>query len=230
MIFLSIVPPAAAISFPPAGRAGVKICGITRRQQAEDIIAAGADALGFNLWEGSKRFIPLASLREWLPGLKGRAFLVAVVVNASPESLDEIAASGMFDAVQLHGDETADTAAAVEQHGIEVIKALRVRDRESLSAIGEFACRSILLDACHPAHYGGSGETFSWDLATVARLEHPEKKLILAGGLTPDNVRAAIQQTRPAAVDAASGVESSPGIKDLDKVRRFIAEVRKTAV
>ncbi len=214
------------MSFPPAGRTGVKICGLTQRQQAEDIIAAGADALGFNLWEKSKRFIPLADLRGWLPALKGRAFLVAVVVNATEPQLDVIVSSGLFDAIQLHGDEPPAEAARIQQRGIEVIKALRVRDQASLSAIGGFPGSSVLLDAYHPSHYGGSGETFSWELAAEARQRHPEKNIILAGGLTAENVRAAIQQARPAAVDTASGVESSPGIKDLEKVRRFIAEAR----
>ena len=102
-------------------------------------------------------------------------------------------------------------------------------DRASLDAIGDFPCRTLLLDAHNPGSYGGGGATFPWELFTAARERFPEKTLILSGGLTPANVAEAVRQTRPAAVDVASGVESAPGVKDLAQVAAFIAAARAAA-
>lgn len=110
--------------------------------------------------------------------------------------------------------------------GADVIKALQVRDAASLAQIGEFPCQAILLDAYNPGTYGGGGHAFPWELAVRAQEMFPEKHILLSGGLNADNVRQAVQQTRPVAVDVASGVESAPGVKDLTQVARFIAEAR----
>lgn len=212
--------------FPPSNRLGIKICGIMRPDQATEIIEAGADAIGINLWEKSKRFVPLETASQWLLPLRGRACLVAVVVNASPMLLSQVVESRLFDAVQLHGDEGPDGVADLMQRGMTVIKALQVRDRGSLSAIADYPTATILLDAFNPGLYGGAGQAFPWKLAVEAKQAFPDKRIILAGGLTADNVRSAVTETRPAAVDVASGVESAPGIKDMELVRRFIAEAR----
>ena len=211
-----------SIAHPP----GVKICGITRGDQALAIATAGADALGINLWEKSKRHVPLKLASAWLPGLRDQTFLVAVVVNPSAALLDEIVESHLFHAIQLHGDETPGDVAALMDRGVEVIKALQVRDRKSLAAIAGFPTPNILLDSYNPGLYGGAGESFPWELALEARELYPDKRIILAGGLTPGNVRKAVGQTHPFAVDVASGVESAPGIKDLDLVRQFIEEAK----
>lgn len=216
----------ATSTFPPSQRLGIKICGVTRPDQAEAIIAAGADALGINLWEGSRRFVPLDTARSWLGSLRGRTFRVAVVVNASDEFLDEVVASDLFDALQLHGDEAPEVVAGLMGRGVCVIKALQVRDRESLDAIAAYPTRMLLLDAFNPGLHGGAGRAFPWDLAVEAKRRHPDRHIILAGGLTDRNVRSAVRQVRPAAVDVASGVESAPGIKDMTLVRRFIDEAR----
>ena len=205
---------------------GVKICGITRADQAVEIAHAGADALGINLWEKSKRYVPFVKAAAWLPALRDQTFLVAVVVNPSAALLDEIVSSNLFHAIQLHGDETPEDVAALLERGVEVIKALQVRDRASLSAIAEFPTPNILLDSYNPGLYGGGGESFPWELAVTAKELYPDKRIILAGGLTPDNVRSAIEQTHPFAVDVASGVESAPGIKDMALVRRLIEAAR----
>lgn len=212
--------------FPPSQGLGIKICGVTRPDQAEAIIAAGADALGINLWKGSKRFVPLDRARDWLAALRGRASLVAVVVNASHEFLDEVIACGVFDALQLHGDESPEVVAGLMERGVRVIKALQIRDRESLNSIAAYPTGILLLDAFNPGLYGGAGHAFPWELAVEAKCRHPEKRIILAGGLTDRNVRTAVEQVRPAAVDVASGVESAPGVKDMALVRRFIEEAR----
>ena len=204
----------------------VKICGITRPDQAEEIAHAGADALGINLWEKSKRYIPFAKAAAWLTGLRDQTFLVAVVVNPSASLLEEIIESNLFHAIQLHGDESPRDVAALMERGVEVIKALQVRSRDSLAAIAGFPTPNILLDSYNPGLYGGAGESFPWELALEAKELYPDKRIILAGGLTPDNIRSAVEQTQPFAVDVASGVESAPGIKDMDLVRRFIEEAR----
>jgi len=213
--------------FLPPETPGIKICGITRADQAVEIAQAGADALGINLWEKSKRYIPLSEAAAWLPGLRNRTFLVAVVVNPSASLLDEIVESKLFHAIQLHGDETPEDVAALMDRGVEVIKALQVRDRGSLATIASFPTPNILLDSYNPGIYGGAGESFPWELALAAKDHYPDKSIILAGGLTPDNIRLAVEQTHPFAVDVASGVESAPGIKNMELVHRFIAEARQ---
>lgn len=165
----------------------------------------------------------------WLPALLDQITLVAVLVNPDTETLNAIIEEHLVHILQLHGDETPAQVASLLDRGYGVIKALQVRDRESLLQIGSFPCETILLDAYNPGLYGGTGETFPWDLAVIAQDMFPEKRIILSGGLTPANVRQAIESTHPSAVDVASGVESSPGIKDLILVREFIEQSRFAA-
>lgn len=215
--------------FPDPKRTGVKICGITQERQARDIISLGADALGVNFWPKSKRYLPVDVAAAWLPALLDQITLVAVLVNPDTETLNAIIEEHLVHILQLHGDETPAQVASLLDRGYGVIKALQVRDRESLLQIGSFPCETILLDAYNPGLYGGTGETFPWDLAVIAQDMFPEKRIILSGGLTPANVRQAIESTHPSAVDVASGVESSPGIKDLILVREFIEQSRFAA-
>lgn len=208
-----------------ASHPAVKICGITQRQQAHDIVALGADALGINFWPKSKRYLPLDQT-HWLPELHGSTTLVAVLVNADDRTLDTLLTEGLVHILQLHGDEPPSQVALLQERGAQVIKALAVRDRASLKQIGDYPCETILLDAYNPGLYGGTGETFPWELARLAQDLFPDKRFILSGGLTPGNVREAIDATQPAAVDVASGVESAPGIKNLQLVSAFIEQVR----
>lgn len=212
--------------FPDQKRTGVKICGITQERQARDIICLGADALGINFWPKSKRYLPIDSAAAWLPSLLDQITLIAVLVNPDADTLNAIIEQHLVHILQLHGDETPTDVADLLDRGCRVIKALQIRDRESLLQIGSFPCETILLDAFNPGLYGGSGETFPWNLAVIAQDMFPEKRIILSGGLTPANVRQAIESTHPAAVDVASGVETSPGIKDLNLVREFIEQSR----
>lgn len=206
---------------PPA----VKICGITQLEQARAIIDLGADALGINFWPGSKRYIPLDNAAAWLPEVYDQTTLVAVMVDPEPALLERLLSERVVHILQLHGNESPADVERLMNAGARVIKALQVKDRASLAKIGDYPCESLLLDAYNPAAYGGTGETFPWELAVEAQERHPEKKIILSGGLTPANVRQAVRQTHCLAVDVASGVENgTPGIKDLDQVRRFIAE------
>lgn len=210
------------IMFPAPDKLNVKICGLTHADQALAIAQMGADALGLNFWDKSKRYIAPAIAAAWVPALRPLATLVAVLVNPSTSLLDEVIDLNVVDVLQLHGDESPDEIARIMALGLPVIKALQVRDHASLATIGDYACETILLDAYNPGLYGGEGKAFPWELAIEAQQRFPEKKFILAGGLTPDNVAQAAAQVHPAGVDVASGVESSPGIKDLEMVRRFI--------
>jgi phosphoribosylanthranilate isomerase len=215
--------------FPDPKNVGVKICGITQEQQARDIISLGADALGINFWPKSKRYLPIDQAAVWLPSLRDQTTLVAVMVNPDATTIDTIIDQHLVHILQLHGDESPEDVSALQERGCHVIKALQVRDRDSLSQIGRYPCETILLDAYNPGLYGGAGETFPWDLAMIAQDMFPDKRLILSGGLTPLNVAEAIRATHPAAVDVASGVESAPGIKDLALVREFIEQARLSA-
>lgn len=212
--------------FPDPARQNVKICGITRPEQAAEIFALGADAVGINLWPKSKRHMPLAVAESSLQELAAKNPLVAVLVNADDALLDATIASGLFQSLQLHGDESPREVERLMNRGVNVIKALQVRDAASLAQIGEFPCTAILLDAYNPGTYGGGGHAFPWELALRAKEMFPGKHILLSGGLHADNVREAVRQTRPVAVDVASGVESQPGVKDLTQVARFIAEAR----
>ncbi len=212
--------------FPPTDRVGVKICGITTAEQGRAIAALGADALGVNFWARSKRFIDPAEASAWLPELRSLTSVIAVLVNPDQALLDRLAAEPIVHQVQLHGDESPAMVEALMARGLDVIKALQVRNRESLNALGDYPCRTLLLDAHNPGSYGGGGITFPWELFLTARALHPDKTLILSGGLTPTNVAEAVRLTRPAAVDVASGVERTPGIKDLEQVAAFIQATR----
>ncbi len=214
--------------FPPdLGRVAVKICGLTRGDEASAAAVAGADAIGINFWPGSKRFVPLDEAQAWLQALAGSVLRVAVTVNASDDEVRRIHDSGALDWIQLHGDETPDRVESLTRQGLPVFKALGVRDRTTLDAATAYGSPTLLLDAYAPGAYGGSGETMDWALGAEAVSRWPERQIVLAGGLVPENVAKAVRQVRPAAVDVASGVESSPGRKDPDKVRRFIEGARR---
>lgn len=212
--------------FPDPERRSVKICGITQPQQAGVLFALGADAVGINLWPKSKRHMPLGVAVAGLQDVAAKNALVAVLVNPDTALLDAAVSCQLFQALQLHGDETPSEVESVMKRGVSVIKALQVRDEASLAQIGEYPCESILLDAYNPGTYGGGGHAFPWELAVRAQEMFPGKQFLLSGGLTPDNVRQAVEQTCPLAVDVASGVESLPGSKDLLLVARFIEEAR----
>lgn len=212
--------------FPEPGATRAKICGITSAEQARQIAGLGADALGLNFWPRSKRFLPVEAARSWAPALRGQVALVGVVVNASDEELKAIVDAGVVDMLQLHGDESPGRVAEVLQLGLPVIKALQVKDEASLAQLADYPVETLLLDSYNPGLYGGEGKTFPWELVAKAKSRHPAKQFILAGGLTPENVAEAVRGTLPAAVDVASGVETSPGVKDLTKVKAFIDAVR----
>lgn len=209
-----------------ASRVRIKICGVTNEEDARAATAFGADALGFNLWPGSKRFIDLDRAFSWIRGLPPLVTRVAVLVNASLDEAREIAAHPAIDVVQFHGDEDESYCAQFAACGRPFIKALRIRDSSSLDHLDRYSTPSILLDADAGAAYGGTGRQLDPELAAEAVRRFPEVKVILAGGLQPENVAEAVQIVGPYAVDVASGVEKSPGLKDHGKLQNFFASLR----
>lgn len=202
--------------------ARVKICGITRLEDALEAVRLGADALGFNFWPPSKRYCAPEAARRIIARLPPFVATVGVFVNQPREEILQAIAQAGIGVVQLHGDETPDQCAAF---AAPVIKALRVEGASSLSKMEGYAVSAFLLDTPTEG-FGGSGKTFDWSLVHRAGRERP---ILLAGGLTPENVAKAIKEVRPYGVDVASGVESAPGIKDPDKMARFIAAAKEAA-
>jgi phosphoribosylanthranilate isomerase len=206
----------------------IKLCGITSLDDARLAAEAGAWAIGCILWRGSPRACDPAEAARIAAELRRRVEVVGVFVNAP---LDEV--TGLVDGigltmVQLHGDEgPAYCGEVARRSGAKVMKAAAVRMSADIQALEAFHTDLHLLDAHRPGLRGGTGETFDWELVRTRRSKTP---LVLGGGLSPDNVGAAIAAVRPFAVDTASGTESSPGVKDPEKVRAFVSAVRDSAV
>jgi phosphoribosylanthranilate isomerase len=208
------------------GEVRVKICGVTNREDALAAIEAGADALGFNFSSGSKRRLEPGEAADWIRVLPKEVTRVAVVVNPSIEELFAIIACGCFDAVQFHGDEGADDCATA---GIPWIKAGRVRGAADYAALAAYPTPHLLLDGYSERGYGGTGVLSDWEQAAVFITANPDRKVILAGGLTPENVAMAVERTGAHAVDVASGVEVTGDArrKDREKVAEFIARAKQ---
>jgi phosphoribosylanthranilate isomerase len=198
----------------------VKICGITRLEDALEAVRFGADALGFNFWPRSKRHCATEVAAEIISRLPPFVATVGVFVNQSRAEINRVVARTGIGAVQLHGDETPELARALKRP---VIRAVRIEGPASLSELERWSASAFLLDTAS-AGYGGSGTTFDWRLAKGAGKRFP---ILLAGGLTPANVADAVKQVRPYGVDVASGVESAPGLKDSRKMRRFITAAKE---
>ncbi|QRN99242.1 phosphoribosylanthranilate isomerase [Archangium violaceum] len=205
----------------------VKICGVTRVEDARRAWAEGADALGLNFYPRSPRYVTAEVAAELARTRPALGSVVGVFVNESPDVIRARVRECGLTAVQLHGDEPPEACAG---YGVPVIKAMRVRGPEDVEKartyVGAGDVAALLLDGAAPG-YGGGGVGFDWSL--VARLADAGVPVLVAGGLNPDNVREAVRATRPYGVDVASGVEVSPGIKDADAVRAFV-RAAKTAL
>ncbi|MCG3777822.1 MAG: N-(5'-phosphoribosyl)anthranilate isomerase [Nitrospira sp.] len=202
----------------------VKICGITNLEDAAAAVEAGADALGFVFHPKSPRYILPALAKQIIMGLPPLVIAVGVFVDEEQQIVRSLMDDCGLELAQLHGHESA---AYCHELGRPVLKALRVKDRSSFLALAEFqgraGVRGFVLDAFSDQAYGGTGLVIDWQLAAeVARAAN----VLLAGGLTPDNVAKAIQSVQPYGVDVSSGVEREPGKKDHEKVRAFIRAVR----
>jgi phosphoribosylanthranilate isomerase len=202
------------------GRVRVKICGITQLDDALAAADAGADALGFNFYPQSPRYVSLAkaaAIMKKLPPFVGR---VGVFVNPTQSEVERALGSMRLDWLQFSGDEDFDFVSRFPADM--VIKAFRVKGKSDLKGMGPFAgSAAFLLDARVEGSFGGTGKVFPWDIAKEAKKRFG-RPLVLAGGLTAENVAEAVLKVGPWAVDTASGVESSPGKKDKATMRRFI--------
>lgn len=200
----------------------VKICGITSPEDALIAVEAGADALGFVFYQESPRHIFPEEAARIISLLPPFVQAVGLFVNETPETVNQISRLCRLGLVQLHGDETPDYCRKIEQR---IMKAFRVCTLTCLDPIASYHPAACLLDAYSPSFYGGTGTSFNWEIAQEARQRG--HRIVLAGGLTPDNVAEAIRQVQPYGVDVSSGVESAPGKKDPDKVRRFVRTAKE---
>jgi len=195
----------------------VKICGFTEAENAREAAIAGVDAVGLVFYDKSPRNVDILRAQEIIEALPPFVNRVGLFVNANPSFVDEVLCEVSLDTLQFHGDESL---LDCSQYQMPFIKSLRVKPETNVFQVAdEFSSASaILLDSFNPSAYGGTGEAFDWSLACVD-ISLP---IILAGGLNETNVSVAISQVKPYAVDASSGVESAPGVKDIDKIVAFI--------
>ena len=215
-----------AVARTVPSRVRVKICGITSAADAELAISAGADALGFNAWQGSKRYLNLHAASEWMRHLPGFVTRVALCVNAPLEEALRLEALPGVDILQFHGDESPEYCAAYAAGVRSFIRAVRLASEADVASLASWGTRQVLVDAAVPGAFGGTGTLLDAHLAMRAVASHSHLSVTLAGGLDPENVAEAVRIIRPYAVDVASGVESAPGKKDASKMRAFVEAVR----
>lgn len=210
----------------------VKICGITRLEDALSAAELGADYLGFNFYPGSKRYLEPETCMKIVARLERENLTVqsvGVFVNASLQAIETILESCRLDLAQLSGDEPLEILEALGERGL---KAIRPRSQDEAQAASLMARvrktpPALLVDAYQAGGYGGTGETADWDIAAQLARAYP---VLLAGGLTPENISEALRRVRPWGVDVASGVEDAPGIKDRAKMKAFIKTVKDESV
>ncbi len=205
----------------------IKICGITKPEQGQAIAQLGATALGFICVQASPRYVTPVQIRAVVESLQVRVDCIGVFANATLEEVCQVVADSGLSAVQLHGSESLEFCNALRQHlpEVEILKALRVKTLDCLNlATAYVSCvDTLLLDAYHPQLLGGTGKTLDWEILKQFR---PSCPWFLAGGLTPDNILDALSQLQPSGIDLSSGVERSPGDKDLDKVAQLFERVQ----
>ena len=207
-------------------RVRVKICGITNRMDAQTAVDLGADALGFNFFAGSSRYIDVGVNAGWIAQLPDRICKIAVLVDPTLNEAMKIARLPFIDALQLHGSESPAFCKVLAERGIRFVKALPGANCDLSSETPKFSTDIILLDSVSPRGFGGTGDMFRWAVAQRFVRSHPNFKVVLAGGLTPQNVLDAVMQVAPFAIDTATGVESSPGRKDPERLRALFAALR----
>ena len=206
-------------------RTRTKICGITRLEDAKASVRAGCDALGFVFYKESPRYIALDAFKVIVKELPPFVTKTGLFVNADPAEIEEAIQSGFVNVLQFHGDETPDFC---RQFNFPYIKAVAVSSSVDLIQYAKdfHDAEALLLDAYHEHLKGGTGQTFDWNLIPQSL----SKPIVLAGGLTVDNVKEAIKKVKPYAVDVSGGVEESKGIKNSHKIQAFIKETQDAAV
>ncbi len=201
----------------------IKVCGITNLDDALAAVELGVDALGFNFYKKSPRFIEPQRAAQIINQLPPFTVPVGIFVNEREERIREITSQACIQGIQLHGDETPEFC---QRFGNRVIKAFQVKDKESLKHMSHYRVSSYLLDSYREGLRGGTGEIFDWHLAVVAKTFG---RIILAGGLTADNVVEAVKLVQPYGVDVCGGVEREKGMKDHGKMKKFVTAVRRAA-
>lgn len=197
----------------------VKICGITNREDALEAVDAGADALGFVFYKGSPRHILPDEAKDIVKSIPPFVTTVGVFVDERWEEIERVMRYAAIDVAQLHGHETPEACPT----GKRVIKAIRVKELIDLEPLRHYRVSAFLLDAYTPESLGGTGQIFNWDIALAAK---EFGRIVLAGGLNPDNVEKAVIWVRPYAVDVSSGVEEEKGKKDHKKIRLFVERAK----
>lgn len=198
----------------------IKICGITNIEDAQAAVKYGADALGFVFYKKSSRYVEIESAQEIISLLPPFISAVGVFVNETFENIEKLLGKCSINILQFHGDEDENFC---NKFNIKVIKSIRIKDENSIKKMKEYKVSAFLLDSFSENMPGGTGKSFDWDLAVKAK---NYGKIILAGGLTLENVKDAVLKVKPYAVDVSSSVETKPGKKDHEKMRRFIEEVK----
>ncbi len=215
--------PSPSVSRLAMSRTRIKICGITRIEDALAVARAGADAIGLNFYAPSPRAVTIEQAKSIANALPPLVSTVALFVNAAPREVDEVISRLRPSILQFHGDEDA---AYCTQFGMPFLKAIRVGDGMTADDLLEYAkefhaARALLLDTLSRGVYGGSGESFDWQIIPDVM----RRRIVLSGGLQPGNVAAAVRMIRPFAVDVSSGVEIQKGVTDHAKIEKFIEEV-----
>jgi len=204
----------------------VKICGITNEADALAAIEAGADALGFNLVHKSKRYVDIDRAACWIDKLPRDVCKVAVTADPNWEDACRVGQLPFVDALQLHGSESPEFCRRLADAGIPFAKAVPVTASKSLAGLPNYFTDTMILDSSTGGAFGGTGKPFPWKFAPEFLRHHPGIKVILAGGLKPENVAEAVKVVRPRGVDVTTGVEASPGKKDASLIRAFIEAAR----
>lgn len=207
------------------GRVGIKICGIRTLDDAIRCIDLGADAIGLNFWNKSKRFVSRETVESWVDKLDPNVERIGVFVNESYDVITSLVKDGIIHSIQLHGEED-DSFCKQFSDEYKIIRATGIKDDDSVKRAKNILIETVLLDAYCGNDFGGLGHTFEWEYAKMFKLENPDRPLILAGGLCPSNVSRAINDVKPSAVDVASGVENESGYKDFELLEKFINSVR----
>tara|TARA_B100000029_G_scaffold516539_1_gene630670 strand:+ start:1786 stop:2421 length:636 start_codon:yes stop_codon:yes gene_type:complete len=200
----------------------VKICGITSFADAQMVIDQGVSAIGFIFYEKSPRVISIEKAKNISSNISDSVHKVGVFVNNSSGFIEEVLSEVPLSSIQLHGDETPKFCRYFD---VPVIKALRISSKTNFQDLDKFNVKGFLFDSYSKGFYGGSGQTFNWSLLKNFSKQIP---FILSGGLNPKNVKSAINQNFPFAIDVNSGVESSPGIKDLTLTKKLMNELSST--
>ena len=208
-------------SFLSSDEVGLKVCGVTSPEDAWQLAEMGVEALGVNFWPQSKRFCSVEDA-FFLKHLEGQIVRVGVFVNAEREEPERLLSEGIIDYAQFHGDEDAEYCGYFAQRGLPYIRAIGVKDEDSVTALELSECSALLLDAHAPGVYGGTGQTCDWTIVEKVQERYPTVPIVLAGGITVGNVAQARLLKHIVALDVASGAEKSPGVKDFDKVARLM--------